>query len=209
MTVKALLTALLLSIAIGHDAARATETEIVNYGRSALSGGPGGGPFRNLCGPSQYITGITINAGDFIDSITAHCSYLSADQSSFSRGVPPTTAKAGGNGGAEKFAGCATNQYVRRLQYGFTRDGNRPQYLSYVQLTCVPLQSNGNVSVECLDTSGHGCWERHPNPGRYNGYGLAFAASCSPTNLMVGLVGRSGDYVDAIGIECVPKPRPR
>lgn len=108
----------------------------------------------------------------------------------------------------EKSAGCYPGQYVRGLKYGFSPNGNQPKFLSYVQITCMPL-SIGNNAELCLDTKGDGCWDRAPAPGRYNGYGPAFSAVCSPDNFMIGLVGRSGEYVDAIGIECLPKSHMR
>ena len=193
--------------AVSCGPARADPPEIVDYGSSRVSGGPGGGPFRHFCKTSQYVTGLLVSSGDNIDSNAAFCSFLSPDKTVFYRGVPDQTDKAGGNGGGERAARCAPNQYVSGLKYGFTRDGNQPKFLDYVEITCQPLQPTGNASTVCLGTNDNGCWDRYPSPGPYNGYGLAFSANCRYTNFMIGLIGRSGQYVDALGIECLPRPR--
>lgn len=77
-------------------------------------------------------------------------------------GAPAQKDKAGGNGGGERAAHCEPNQYLAGLKYGFTRDGNQPKFLDYVEITCQPLQRTGNASTVCLGTNDNGCMGRKP-----------------------------------------------
>ena len=116
------------------------------------------------------------------------------------------TPTAGGHGGSERLATCYANQYLGSIKFGFTCDGNKPKYLDYVQLNCRPMLPSGNPSTLCLDTGGNGCWDKHPNPGPYNGYGLAFESRCRSNQWGKALRGRAGEYVDALALSCEGKP---
>ena len=89
---------------------------------------------------------------------------------------------------------------------GFTRDGNKPKYLDYVELTCRVLSGFGGDTKVCLHT-GDGCWDRHPNPGPYNGWGLSFTVACTADQAATGLFGHSEISIDAVGLICGPKPQ--
>ena len=62
------------------------------------------------------------------------------------------------------------------------------------------------VSTSCIDAGDDGCWDKHPEPGPDNGFGLAFDACCSGTDIVCGLVGRSGSFVDALAVACAERP---
>ena len=175
-------------------------------GSNPVQGGPGGAPFKNACNQNAFITGITVHSGAWIDSIAADCGILTPSKDRFFPGAPRATAAAGGHGGSERHVACSPNQYVTSIKYGFTRDENRPKYLDYVQLDCAPLLPTGNQSTYCLDSGGNGCWDKHPNPGPYNGFGLAFVSRCAPGLFPDALLGRAGDYVDALALRCVRRP---
>ena len=67
------------------------------------------------------------------------------------------------------------------------------------------LTGYGGDTRVCLHT-GDQCWDRHPSPGPYNGWGLSFRIACPPGEAATGLIGRSGAYVDALGLKCEQKP---
>ncbi|WP_143277739.1 hypothetical protein [Bordetella genomosp. 10] len=176
-----------------------------------------GKQFRIQCQGGAWVNGITIHSGGWVDQLTAHCAAFptgNLDEASFrlSRKVPDT-AKAGGNGGSEeKTFTCPNDGYVSGIKYGFTRNGNQPQYLDYVEVKCSTLDDHPAITTSCL-SAGDGCWDKHPTPGSYNGYGLSFTSNCSdrPPNSppsfvvasgVVGFIGWEGSYVDSLGIVC-------
>ena len=169
-----------------------------------VHGGPGGGPFQVSCPVNAFATGVVVHAGAWIVAIGMTCAVFNP---ATKRLDPPVggTPFQGGGGGQEKRAYCGSDHYLSKLKYGFTRDENRPKYLDYVELTCTPVQG-GSDKTMCLDTGKEGCWDRHPSPGPYNGFGLAFESHCRPDEAADGLYGRSGAYVDALALHCSNKP---
>lgn len=174
----------------------------------AVQGGPGGGPFRIACGVNDFFNSMTVNRGAWVDAITANCGgYSKATHELLpARNTLPLQ---GGAGGVPSSDVCPQHTYVSGLRYGFTREGNRPKYLDFVEFACTPIpaagRAGGLTAARCLD-SGNGCWTRHPSPGSYNGYGLEFQSRCAANEAVSGLVGRKGQYVDALGAVCTVRP---
>jgi hypothetical protein len=169
----------------------------------AVQGGAGGGPFRSEC-TGQFLAGINARAGSWIDAIASKCATFVQHLGEFG---PRTGLKAnGGNGGSSKDIECGRDRYISGIKIGFTRDDNRPKYLDYIEITCKVISGYGGDVKVCLDT-GNGCWDRHPSPGPYNGFGLSFSLLCNADEAAIGIHGRSGIYVDAVGLICGPKPR--
>ena len=182
------------AIAVSSNVARATDVPI--------QGGPGGGAFRLACPGNMFMLGVALRSGAFVDAIRGNCLPFNGKDYV----TPPTfTNFTGGTGGALQQNGCSADRYMVAIKIGFTRDDNRPKYLDYVEMTCRVLTGYGGDNKVCLDT-GNGCWDRHPSPGPYNGYGLAFTLNCPANQAATGLFGRSGAYVDAVGLICGPKP---
>lgn len=169
-----------------------------------LRGGPGGGNFRLPCPTNTFMLGVALRSGAWVDAIRANCLAFSAGTSQFVA-PPQFTGFAGGSGGALQQNGCPPDRYMSAIKIGFTRDENRPKYLDYVEMTCTVLTGYGGDTRVCLHT-GDQCWDKHPSPGPYNGFGLSFSLSCPPGEAATGLFGRSGSYVDAVGLICAPKP---
>jgi hypothetical protein len=170
-----------------------------------IQGGPGGGPVRLQCPPNYFMLGVAMRAGAWVDAIRANCVRFDANRRRFI-GPPQFTRFAGGPGGGFTQNGCSEDRYVAGIKIGFTRDSNRPKYLDYIELECAVVSGYGGETKVCLHT-GNGCWDRHPSPGPYNGFGLSFTLRCPANQAAVGLSGRSGAYVDALGLVCGPKPR--
>jgi hypothetical protein len=177
----------------------------------AIQGGPGGAPFRIACSINDFLVSISIRRGAWVDAIRGHCdSYVKETHELVSvLGTYGDLSFQGGVGGTLAADVCPKHTYISGLRYGFTRDGNRPKWLDFVEFTCTPIPAAGAAAgpqvTRCLQ-SGDGCWARHPNPGNYNGYGLTYESRCAPNEAVSGLVGRSGRYVDALGAICTPRP---
>lgn len=152
-----------------------------------IFGGNGGGDFKLEC-PNNF-EGVVIRRGAWISGLGLICSGR-------------RLAMTGGTRDQSEEWSCPGGGTVSSLKYGFTRDGNYPKYLDYLEVHCA------RGEVHCFHT-GDGCWDRHPNPGSYNGRGLTHVSTCSSFQHGYGIVGRSGDAIDALGVECFPAPPPR
>jgi hypothetical protein len=119
----------------------------------------------------MFMLGVALRSGAWVDTIRGNCFAFNGSQY---MSPPQFTNFTGGNGGAIQQNGCSPDRYLATIKIGFTRDGNKPKYLDYVEMTCRVLSGYGGDAKVCLQT-GDGCWDKHPNPGPYNGLGLSFA----------------------------------
>ena len=167
-----------------------------------IQGGPGGSYFRSECGAGQWVIGVMIRHGLWIDAIKLIC----APYTSTSR-VPPNSWLdfQGQQGGSLNPATeiCSGDTYVTGIRFGTTWDGDDPKYVDYVEVTCAsivvmtgtpPFAVYGLIGTNvCLDT-GEGCSNK------------PFSLSCDLGDAATGFQGRSGIYVDALGLICGPSP---
>ena len=167
-----------------------------------IQGGPGGGYFRSECGAGQWVIGVTIRHGLWVDAMRLIC----AGYSSTSRVVPDFDLDFQGQQGGSLTPAtviCSNDTYVTGIKFGTTWDGNDPKYVDYVEVTCAsvvvftgtpPFAVYGLIGTStCLDT-GEGCSNQ------------PFSLSCDLGDAATGFHGRSGIYVDALGLICGPSP---
>ena len=167
-----------------------------------IQGGQGGSYFRSECGAGQWVIGVMIRHGLWVDAIKLIC----APYSSISR-VPPNSwldfqGQQGGSLNPHTEI-CSGDTYVTGIKFGTTWDGDDPKYVDYVELTCAsilvmtgtpPFAVYGLIGTNvCLDT-GEGCSNK------------PFSLSCDLGDAATGFHGRSGIYVDALGLICGPSP---
>lgn len=168
-----------------------------------VQGGSGGGPFRLDCPAGAFLVGVALRSGGWVDAVQGTCKLYLANRNLFADGAS-STGITGGSGGSPQQNGCSPDRYVAGIKVGYTRDGDRPKYLDYVELSCAVISGYGGETKACLQT-GDGCWDRHPGNGAL---GLSFQSHCAPGEMISGLIGRSGLYVDALGVACAPRPAP-
>jgi hypothetical protein len=167
-----------------------------------IQGGPGGSYFRSECGAGQWVIGVTIRHGLWVDAMRLIC----AGYSSISRVVPDFDLDFQGQQGGSLTPAtviCSNDTYVTGIKFGTTWDGNDPKYVDYVEVTCAsvvvfsgtpPFAVYGLIGTStCLDT-GEGCSNQ------------PFSLSCDLGDAATGFHGRSGIYVDALGLICGPSP---
>lgn len=201
------LVVLFLSV-LGTAPAQATELPI--------EGGPGGGSFRALC-KGQHLVGVSIKSGTWVDAIFPLCAPFLSGESRFGRWTRGT--RHGGQGGSRLLRDgfCPRDRFVSGIRFGWTRKDRDAEFIDYVELTCSSIASPplcpacGPPPIKvCLQT-GDGCWDDHPNRPRgvfYRPFGPwpPFEQACPAGEAAVGIRGRSGIYVDALGLICGPKP---
>ena len=170
-----------------------------------VEGGPGGAAFEVLCPNGETLVGMAVTSGAWINSIAPLCApYAVAEHKFGSRTRGRTT---GGSGGSPQDGYCpAGDNFVNGLYLGFTRRGSAREYVDDVGMSCSRVGANGVENTDvCLET-GEGC-------GNYN-QGVSYGAvrvdgasqTCPSGEAAVGIHGRSGTYVDALGLICAPEP---
>jgi hypothetical protein len=104
---------------------------------------------------------------------------------------------------------CPPYSVVAGIRYGCTGYGNRPKFLDFIVLARAKMGQSGNLrewtttANECISTN-DGCWSRHPTS---NSTGLSFWNPCEADQVLVGIHGRAGAFVDTLGLIYGPKPQ--
>ena len=177
--------------------AQATMTEVV--------GGPGGGAFSMTCAPGQFAVGFYARAGAWVDGIGLLCAPFDARArkigSSFAR-----VGWTGGQGGTPQEVYCAPGEAVTGIGLAHTRGrGLEREYVNSVNLMCQQRQKMDR----CI-SSGEGCGAlRSVTRGTIvqTVHDYKYDRLVCPSNEMAtGIQGRSGVFVDAIGLICAPPP---
>jgi hypothetical protein len=178
------------------NSARATMTEVF--------GGPGGGHFSMTCDPGHYLVGFHGRAGGTVDGIGLICAPY--DATTGKAGSGSRKGYAGGRGGTEQEVYCAPGEPLTGLGLAHTRGGGHVrQFVNTVDIFC---KHRGNAT-SCI-SSGERCG---PIPSKSKGAGSFGSAdyqydrpNCPASEAATGIQGRSGIYIDAMGLICAALP---
>ena len=167
--------------------------------------GPGGKAFKLSCGSGSYVVGFHGRAGNSLDAIGLVCA--PADRATGkSTGQRTRVGSAGGHGGSEQEVYCGGNDYLTAVGLGHTRgDGKERQFVNNVDVFC-----NHRPQADTCISSGEGCGHiKSKTVGTIVLKGVDCKydrPSCPAGEYAVGIQGRSGNFVDAIGLICAAKP---
>ena len=153
-------------------------------------GGPGGSNFRRECS-GDHVVGVYVRSGLWVDAIGLKCATFDSAQGKFK--YPPWNTPYYGAGAAtlsERV--CPNDSYVSSAMFNITGEEDRP-FIDFVELTCTPI-AGGAPTKLCLET-GDGCFTSG-----------SFVQTCPTGEAATGIQGRTGLYVDALGLICGPKP---
>ena len=181
------------------DPAQATDRQV--------QGGPGGAYFRSDCS-GDYVVGVYVRSGAWIDAVGLKCAPLLVNERRFKHPAWNKPYHGGGGGAPQPDGVCPSDRYVSGIKFGYTREGSDPRYVDYIELTCTPVEGGEPPNQVCLQT-GNGCWDNPPSePGGViaSFQPSPFTQSCPSGEAATGLHGRSGRFVDALGLICGPKP---
>ncbi len=159
-----------------------------------VQGGPGGSNFTRLCS-GDFVNGIYVRAGDWVDAIGLKCGIFNQTSMQFNR--PPWNTPFFGGGGGAGFPEqvCDRDRFVSGIRFALTAEASHP-FVDFIELTCTPLVGGGAPNTLCIETG----------PGTVCPSG-GFVQTCPAGNpAATGIRGRSGLYVDALGLICGPKP---
>ncbi len=168
-----------------------------------LQGGPGGSPFVDRCPAPSYLVGFRFLSGDWIDAIQPLCATFDPRAGQFGlfgeASVPDSgLGFHGGSTGGMSTMSCPKDAYLRRLQFGQSNEG----YVDFVQFGCVPITGSGG-DVFCR-RGALGCYvERRSETDQI--YEAAYQL-CETGEAAVGIRGRAGSYLDALGLMCDAAP---
>ncbi|HET9962427.1 MAG TPA: hypothetical protein VFQ34_08845 [Nitrospiraceae bacterium] len=159
-------------------------------------GGPGGNPFRFECPKGSYIVGFQAKTGEWIDRLQPICAPWMPKSNGFG---PITLGPSFGQsrGGQTDVTNCndsgVTNRAITRLDVLFLRSVSKLVALMYGDCNSV-TSPRGPLKGW---TVGHSKTSYFPNSATYE---------CPFGELVTGIHGRQGLYIDAIGITCRPFP---
>lgn len=140
-------------------------------------GGKGGKQFVLRCPAGSVLTGVSALSGAYVNNIAPICD---------GRRMPGA-----GGGGDRSTVVCPSDSVVRKMQVVTLRSEN--MLLKALKLYCFSKANGGATGEVPLDT-----------PGRYTGFYPMDHVDCGSRNA-VGLQGRSGASVDAVGLICGSK----
>ena len=151
-------------------------------GNSPTAGGSGGAPFSVLCGVGQVLIGVKGTSGNYISSVQGICASINEILMPVGTG---TTDEAGGSGSSFQQR-CPSGNAVRGLNVA------TGWYVDSLRIRCGALVVGGTVSGF------------NTNPLRAGGGGGNTVSNLDcPNGLPArGLVGRSGSWIDRIGLRC-------
>jgi len=171
-----------------------------------VSGGKGGGPFRIRCDPGSFITGLEGRAGALFDNFRIQCgSFDPVSRRITPRGAVPITIGTSGGGGPTS-ASCPGGWAVKRINFTNTwRDGAtiNDQFVYHINFQC-----QSPTGPETMGLT-YGPSAPMKNPSFFLGGTMMSTDStqeCPPGEFAMGMQGRSGLYVDALGLICEPLP---
>lgn len=170
--------------------------------KARAEGGPGGVPFEQLCARGEYLVGFAGREGAWIDQIQIICAVrVSVD--TLDR---PTLrgAAAGGQGGSPFRRQCGNwndrpgiRGAVDLVRMDFTVRDGRPSFLNSIAWDCSFIDAPGVRIDNRRYLVGI---PANPNPpGRH-----IVTQTCPDGELSVGIHGRAGQSVDALGLICGP-----
>jgi hypothetical protein len=169
-----------------------------------VEGGPGGGPFRIKC-DGGYVAGFEGRTGAFIDHMRILCSPWDGNARRLMGTKPlPITLGTSGGGGPARSA-CPVGWALFEINFQNTwRDEAHINtgFVHHINFKCAP--PTGPETIWRL----YGTDKPVAKPSGFLGEMmlLTFSAVCPPGQFAVGLHGRAGGYVDALGLICEPMP---
>jgi hypothetical protein len=165
-------------------------------------GGPGGGQFKSPCRPGEYLTGVDLHAADDVDAIRPVCIG--------SNGVASPNANfAGGPGGKPVTVRCPSNTPTV-IAIAVAAEGAATIVVNNIHLFCgQPVASQTIPKYPSAVFDGPAAVASKGLPGMIDGQAILRSGdyqACPPGQIAVGINGRSGVWLDAVGLICGPAP---
>ena len=172
---------------------------------SKVEGGPGGGPFRIQCPGGSFMTGFEGRTGAYIDHFRILCGSWDANTRQVQNRGPLQITIGTSGGGGPAGAACPGGWAVNAINFQNTWRSEshiNNGFVHHINFHCV------------LPERAESIWRTYgpttpvPKPSGFLGTMmlLEYDQTCPNGELAVGFQGRSGLYVDALGLVCLPIP---
>src|SRR5262245_59039939 len=84
-----------------------------------LTGGEGGGNFREQCGSGQHLAGVSVRFGSVLDAVVPFCATFNTKTGQLGAPGFPMERHGGSGGGAAGPTTCNNGQYVSGMMFGY------------------------------------------------------------------------------------------
>lgn len=179
--------------------------------RLPMFGGYGGNNFEHLCGPGRVLVGVNGYAGVWVDNIQAVCARFETNGVADPQREGPVF---GGDRPITKGSTCyhlSTANYLSTVvATGLELDVNKHnRFLGYIRLVCAHFTSNNLTKPVSFPLSGTGLLASEPSGSSGSELFVKPVRQECPAGLVaVGIRGRAGRFLDALGLVCGPRPAP-
>lgn len=165
-----------------------------------IVGGMGGGHFEDVCPTNTHLVGMYLGYGAWIDMVQPICGTWDANARRFVSWTK-LSPHGGGGGGPGKLQ-CRDDEVATKLAFEITGTN---VYVRTMGIECTQVVSGNATTFVQLGNFADG----KPRASVLNARppGLDYGSNCSPGLVAVGLQGRSGSYLDAVGLLCAAPPR--
>lgn len=166
-------------------------------------GGNGGAPFASICPANARLVGLEVRAGDYIDAVRALC------QRNYQTPPEPIGGFAGGLGGVPRLFACPSrlNQRFPDWRQPITGADWTARGRDLVIVRDLALYCGDNPFSRPPDASYVGAQVDVPLFAPF-GTEIKRRQVCPAGTQAVGVHGRAGDFVDAIGLVCARRAIP-
>jgi hypothetical protein len=172
--------------------------------RLDILGGSGGNSYEYICGPGRVLVGFRGYTGVWIDSVQAVCAKIDANGVSDAQTEGPVF---GGNPNVFNSAICPDGTVIAGLALSNNKDN---PFLGYISPVCARLFTRDFLPNPSRAMKGSGRLAseggRTGPLGIFSVYGAAITQECPGTTVAVGIHGRAGKFLDALGLICGAKP---
>jgi hypothetical protein len=162
-------------------------------------GGSGGAPFEILCPDGYVMAGIALRAGDRVDAVAPVCAQAFNAQQLDQQTRAVAASWAGGPGGTERQLGCpAGYPGVSSIAVQLFRDG---RFVDGLSLHCQRVSHDPKTRLGDR-FNGVSPQERERIEGPIGETRFDPVTECPPRYVAVGIYGRSGRWLDQLGLVC-------
>lgn len=181
-----------------------------------IRGGPGGAAFRQQCGEREYVVGFEARGGSWVDAVRVLCAPWVRNTHAVGPAATPS-GFAGGSGGTVRIVRCpAATEAVTGIEFSVTRDlgtldVNDPELVTGFSFMCGKLEPpHEQREQRHVVVSAEHFFASAPKGVGTTGRDVSILQpqSCPAGTAAIGLRGRAGQYVDALGLICGAAPTP-
>ena len=170
--------------------------------RLNIFGGYGGNNFEYICGPGRVLAGVRGYTGVWIDNVQAVCVKVEESQRNVGQPEGPVF---GGNRPLTNSSTCAIGTVATGLELDMNKD---KRLLGYIAPRCAVLVA-GSFVQKPMPMRGTGLLASEPSGTTGSELFIKPAGQDCPAGTVgVGIRGRAGLFLDALGLVCGPKPEP-